>query len=119
MKKKNREEQIKKAAKNAATVVTGTSEIGSKYCDVIPEWQTFFELGANWADEHPILFTPEIHFGSERIEQMAQLWSNSYECIAKTLAETNHSPLFMAKMFFELGFRASDEHLFTKKESNI
>lgn len=115
----NRKEQIKEAAKNAATVVTDISEIGSKYCEVIPEWMDFFELGANWADEHPIPFTPEIHLGSERIEQMVQLWEKSYECIAKTLAETNHSPLFIAKMFFELGFRASDEHPFVKKSSNI
>lgn len=113
----NREEQIKKAARDAATVVTDVAENGSRYCDTIPEWQRFFEQGAKWADANPAPFTPKTHLGRERIGQMRKLWSTAYkDLIEVAMVAENHTPKEIALIFFELGFRAADEHPFVRKE---
>ena len=111
----NREEQIKEVAKDAATVVTDISEIGSKYCTIIPEWQKYFEMGAKWADANPSPFNPEVQLGEERLSQMRKLWAEAYDHIVPTMIE-NYIPSQVARVFFELGFRAADEHPFVRKE---
>lgn len=111
-----RKEQIKQAAREAATIVEGVAENGNKYCTIIPEWQDFFEKGAYWSDEHPAPFTPETHLGRERIGQMRKLWSTAYEHLIEVAMEEHHTPKEIALIFFELGFRAADENPFVRKE---
>lgn len=103
----NRDKQIKEAAR------TATNHSGST-CNNYA-YLNFIE-GAVWADAHPAPFTPETHLGRERLGQMRKLWATAYEHLIEVAMEENHTPAEVAKIFFELGFRAADEHPLIRKE---
>ena len=52
----------------------------------------------------------------ERLEQIRDLYEKSYQSVAITLIEEDHSKEEIALMFFELGARAADENPMTGKE---
>lgn len=100
-----REEQIKQYCAEQGFPYGACSSLSSVKATIATE-------AIKWADEHPKPHNPATHLGRERIGQMRKLWSTAYEHLVETMIEENHSAREIAKIFFELGFRAADEHPF-------